>query len=525
MNKDIWRTLTLCLILLLGTIHISAQSKPADGLVFSLDATQSVPRETIKGLPVEKIDEGSNTAYQAAFDASLKAFPKRSLVMRYKVASPEDMGAINLLRLKRGDKGGGTSYFEIMPEGVFLVRGRSSRDSEHKRVLKEELDLKDGETVTFIYVFDSETDEAKLVAGTKGYTLYRTDADTTHAKYLTAYGDEHMVLQELAVYDRLLQPEEINALVDGEVNYADAEAMDADRSSFHEIFFLHLAIIVFVAVYAWKLRKRRFKPVTADYVRQLCGRPLNEKDAREEALALLEEARKPWNFGVNEEGETTCCYPKSGKEPKKSRETLERAMHTGCTDSEVLYQYNAMAALHNTALRMVYNGMFLFVLVVFAVLFIEPILTGEFWRTVFSWKYMGYWVAFVGYIVASLCPAYVAYRGKEVEQPKVAMDRMANLAGDAAALAMTGGGLLLKGFNGFISFFNSCLKHSVTHFKVFRNGHYIGRTTEFNPVGLMTFVLVICAIIAVLVILWVFVMMLLTFAAIYKFVRNYVIKR
>lgn len=41
----------------------------------------------------------------------------------------------------------------------------------------------------------------------------------------------------------------------------------------------------------------------------------------------------------------------------------------------------------------------------------------------------------------------------------------------------------------------------------------------------MTFVLVICAIIAVLVILWVFVMMLLTFAAIYKFVRNYVIKR
>ena len=68
MNKDIWRTLTLCLILLLGTIHISAQSKPADGLVFSLDATQSVPRETIKGLPVEKIDEGSNTAYQAASD-------------------------------------------------------------------------------------------------------------------------------------------------------------------------------------------------------------------------------------------------------------------------------------------------------------------------------------------------------------------------------------------------------------------------------------------------------------------------
>lgn len=186
---------------------------------------------------------------------------------------------------------------------------------------------------------------------------------------------------------------------------------------------------------------------------------------------------------------------------------------------------NMLILLHNRASGLTFNGWFPFVLVAFIAIIAMPIIKGDFWHMVLSWQYLGYWAGLAAYIVAAMAFRAVALRGKPVEELDTMKDKVANMTGAtvAGAVAVGGAAVGLLGFLG--KQLEWALDHSITHYRVFRNGVHVGNTSEMNPTGLIYFAIVIVALLVLLYIAWSIVMLILQFAAIYKFTRNYLIRR
>lgn len=511
-----------------GSAALSAKELPEDRLMLDIQFGEK-PVENVKGLPVEWQEESED--YYVKFDASKATLPQRTLVLVYQVVEKDSIRGKRLVWLSDDElHGGGVSYFELLDDNRIIIRGTSTADGEHARNLKIDLNMENGQEYVFIQTSDSQTGENHLIVGTDDYCFYSPkkeySSENTPFKSIRIASGKWLQVKRAAVYGRVLTQDEIEAIAGGSVDRHDAEEMDADQTSIHGFFFVHIILIGLVVWFYVKQKKERFAPVTAHYVESIGGGSrLSKEEARAQALKYLEEAHRPWSWAETADGGLTCSYPQNGAGLKRSREALLKAMQTGCTDTDIIYEYNEMAALHNQASKFVFNGWFPFVLIAFVAIIAMPLFSGEFWRMVLSWKYLGYWIALAAYAVVSMCPAYIAWRGREVEQPRQLADSMANLAGNVAAGAVMAGEAAFAGLKVGMNFLSWCLANSVSHFKVYRNGSYVGRTTELNPVGLVTFFFGIAVVIALFVVAWTFVMILLYFAAVYKFVRNYIIKR
>ena len=269
-----------------------------------------------------------------------------------------------------------------------------------------------------------------------------------------------------------------------------------------------------------------FLPIDLDELAKAGRGELTRDQARQEALRYLDEANDPWQWEplADQEG-YGCSYPKSAKELRQSREALKKAIATGCADEDVAEDINMLILLHNRASGLIFNGWFPFVLVAFIAIIAMPIIKGDFWHMVLSWQYLGYWAGLAAYIIASMAFRSVALRGKPVEELDTMKDKVANMTGATVAGAVAVGGAAV-GLLGFLSKqLEWALDHSITHYRVFRNGVHVGNTSEMNPTGLVYFAIVIVALLVLLYIAWSIVMLILQFAAIYKFMRNYLIRR
>ena len=283
-----------------------------------------------------------------------------------------------------------------------------------------------------------------------------------------------------------------------------------------------MAVIMLIV----RARKEKLKPMSLDDLAKAGRGDLTQEQARQEALRYLDEANAPWQWEplADQEG-YGCSYPKSAKELRQSREALKKAIATGCADEDVAEDINMLILLHNRASGLTFNGWFPFVLVAFIAIIAMPIIKGDFWHMVLSWQYLGYWAGLAAYIVAAMAFRAVALRGKPVEELDTMKDKVANMTGAtvAGAVAVGGAAVGLLGFLG--KQLEWALDHSITHYRVFRNGVHVGNTSEMNPTGLIYFAIVIVALLVLLYIAWSIVMLILQFAAIYKFTRNYLIRR
>lgn len=330
----------------------------------------------------------------------------------------------------------------------------------------------------------------------------------------------------VTVYNRVLTDQEITAAMGAAPEKHAPSEMDKDKTSFSFLGVIDLIIIVAVIMLIVRARKEKLKPMSLDDLAKAGRGELTQEQARQEALRYLDEANAPWQWEplADQEG-YGCSYPKSAKELRQSREALKKAIATGCADEDVAEDINMLILLHNRASGLTFNGWFPFVLVAFIAIIAMPIIKGDFWHMVLSWQYLGYWAGLAAYIVAAMAFRAVALRGKPVEELDTMKDKVANMTGATVAGAVAVGGAAV-GLLGFLSKqLEWALDHSITHYRVFRNGVHVGNTSEMNPTGLVYFAIVIVALLVLLYIAWSIVMLILQFAAIYKFTRNYLIRR
>lgn len=515
----------MLMVLSCCTLFLQAENFPQEKLLLDVNLKGDAV-EYVRNLPVRPDKEGD--AFLIDFDASRVTVPQRTFVLVCQVVNKDSVSDGALVRLfDPANAGSGVDYFRILSKNRILIQGVSSPEGEHVRRFVADLNMKNGKEIILIQTTDFQTRENHLIVDKDDYCFFspqkQYSSENRALGGIKINSSQWLQVKRFAVYDRILKEEEVAALIGDQPDRHAASEMDTDQTSFQGFFLIHLALIGCVVWVYRTLKKERFQPITAEYVKSLSVGN-NSESGRDVAWQYIEQARCPWKWSENEK-KLTCFYPESWRELKNSRENLQLALKSGCTDADVLYALNELAAVHNQALKFTFNGWFPFIVIVLVAMLVMPLVQGEFWRTVLSWHYLGYWIALVAYGIVSVCPYGVACRGKEVSDPRALADRMSDWAADIAGGIIVGGTLAMGGVKHGLNFLNWCLENSISHFKVYRNGIHIGNTSEMNPTGLIVFALVIGGLIFLLFLAWTVVMFLLYFAAIYKFVRNYVLRK
>lgn len=503
----------------------AAPSLPSAGKVLEF-TYGSQPTESVSKREVT-FDEESKT-YQVDCDSLAGRKAKYSIVVTYKVEKLDSISAVELVRFydnRYYERG----FFSVNHVGKLAINGCSSPESDKSRRLSFEAGMADGQEFTMVQTVDMETREAHIVANGHDYAYYLlplSDNAKVAPNQVRIYKSKWICPVKVTIYNRVLSDKEMVSVMGSDLEKHDSSEMDRDNTSFSFLGVIDLLIIIVVAYVFFRVRKSKLEPMTADDIARASKGDLSKDQALQEALHYLEEANAPWNWEpLTDQEEYGCSYPQSVKELRQSREALQKAIATGCTDQDVVEGINMQILLHNRALGLTFNGWFPFVLIAFIAIIAMPIIKGDFWHMVLSWQYLGYWAGLVAYVVASMCFRAVAQRGKPVEELETLKEKVANISGSALAGGMAVAGAAAAGLGFLSNSFNWALEHSVTHYRVYRNGTHIGNTSEMNPTGFVYFFIVIGALLVLLYIAWAIVMFILQFAAIYKFVRNYLIRR
>lgn len=464
--------------------------------------------------------------YKLSYNVSRAEMPQRTFVVRLKINDASSIGYSIFLSTYKAERGSVSILSFAQGKAKVQIKGKSSKESERDRRIYEEIPT--GEYTYYIMTSDMESGISQLAADTECYTYFDKynglgmEEDKGFDK-LVINIPEGTDVDEMLVYNRVLTLEEMEAIVGKKISVHEPSEMEKDTTSFNFFFLIHLALIGWVVYQYVQRKKQRIAPIT---LQSMAAYPMsgNKEKAREDAWKYMEEAHQCWNWHEDAEtNEFVCEYPKNAKALKVSRQAFDKALQTGCTDEDLMYEYNEYAAIYNHANGYVFNGWIPFVLMTIVALMCSPLFTGGDWSSLLNWRTLGYWIALISYIAVSLCPRYIAYRGQEVEEPRKLADQMANLAGYTMDGIAKGGAFVGQVLNKGFNLLDWCLKNSVTHYKVFRNGTHIGNTTEMNPTGIITFVVVIAIIIALLIIAYTILMIMLSCSAIYKFIRNYII--
>lgn len=519
------RMVLLGLAVVLASSLTAAPGLPEEGRVLDVTFGKS-PTESVTHGNV-KFDADSKT-WRAGCDSLAGREAKYSIVITYRVEKVDSLTAVELVRLYNGNAYE-QGFFSVDYRGEVDVAGYSSPESDNRRWHSVEAGMEDGQEFTMVQTVDMQTREQHLVAAGHDYAYYSAplaELANPAPNQVRVYESKWIKPVRVTVYSRVLTDQEITAAMGAAPEKHAPSEMDKDKTSFSFLGVIDLIIIVAVIMLIVRARKEKLKPMTLDELAKAGRGELTQEQARQEALRYLDEANAPWQWEplADQEG-YGCSYPKSAKELRQSREALKKAIATGCADEDVAEDINMLILLHNRASGLTFNGWFPFVLVAFIAIIAMPIIKGDFWHMVLSWQYLGYWAGLAAYIIAAMAFRAVALRGKPVEELDTMKDKVANMTGAtvAGAVAVGGAAVGLLGFLG--KQLEWALDHSITHYRVFRNGVHVGNTSEMNPTGLIYFAIVIVALLVLLYIAWSIVMLILQFAAIYKFTRNYLIRR
>lgn len=223
---------------------------------------------------------------------------------------------------------------------------------------------------------------------------FETYHDNDKIEIDTPLGSEANLV-EVVLYDRLLSPAELAEVMGTEtVNVYQPEEDASDWRDWRYCAYALLIPLVLYRVLKVK-RPKRYRPITARYIRERFGEQVITSEKREEALEYISELWK--EFGDKKKP----VYP---KDSVKVRALFESALATGCTDKDVLKEYNSLAALINAGTKIglqPYAG-FAGAIAVFFIASVGAFFNKQWAYEVQSYGFIINWVAMFFCIFASL---------------------------------------------------------------------------------------------------------------------------
>ena len=225
------------------------------------------------------------------------------------------------------------------------------------------------------------------------FLSFETFHDNDKIEISTPGGGEANLV-EIVFYDRLLSSEEL-AEVMGTETVAVYQPED-DASDWKDWRYCAFALLIPLVLYRIRKAKlpKKYRPITARYIEEQYGKPDSSSEKREEALGYISEL---WTeFGDKKK-------PVHPKDPVKVRELFEKALATGCTDKDVLKEYNSLAALINEGAKL---GLYPFIGFIGAVAVFIVASVGAFFNRQWLYEVQSYgfiinWVAMAFCLFAS----------------------------------------------------------------------------------------------------------------------------
>lgn len=213
-------------------------------------------------------------------------------------------------------------------------------------------------------------------------------------------------LMEVAIYRGLLSEKSQAALM-GSDKITVFRPGD-DHTSLDWRCFPLIGFIAFVILQGIKQRRNRYKPIRRQWIVNMYHA---NTDSKEEAL---EHIHKAWEgFGSASQP----MYPKTDAQMAMVVQELDAAIATGCTDDDVIYEYNKLGILVNHCRGYSYVGQFSFYMAVFLLIFasLEPLSDRNFLYTIHTHGFYVYYIAALAIIIAGFGERYRASCGQPIK--------------------------------------------------------------------------------------------------------------
>ncbi len=258
------------------------------------------------------------------------------------------------------------------------------------------------------------------------FLSFETYHDNDKIEINTPVGSEANLV-EVVLYDRLFSPAELAEVMGTEtVNVYQPEEDASDWKDWRYCAYALLIPLVLYRILKVK-RPKKYRPITARYIRERFGEQVVTPEKREEALGYISEL---WTeFGDRKKP----VYP---KDSVKVRALFESALATGCTDKDVLKEYNSLAALINEGTKIAlqpYAG-FAGAIAVFLIASAGAFFNKQWVYEVQSYGFIVNWVAMFFCLFASL-RVMEGIPGERIKNARLLMGSM-RFMGQAFGTAM-----------------------------------------------------------------------------------------
>lgn len=313
--------------------------------------------------------------------------------------------------------------------------------------------------------------------------------------------DDEANLVEIVLYNKLLSSAELAEVMGaGTVTVYQPEDDSSDWRDWRYCAYALLIPLVLYRILKVK-RPKKYRPITVRYIKEQFGGQDGSSEKREEALGYISEL---WiEFGDKKK-------PVHPKNPVKVRELFEKALATGCTDKDVLKEYNSLAALINEETKI---GLQPYVgiggaIVVFIVASIGAFFNRQWAYEVQSYAFIVNWVAMAFCVFASLRVIH-GVPGKRIRNARISMGMM-RLLGQTIGTVMIGVGIITASVvflvvGAILFIFHSIIASIVTVTWIsVSTGKVVGTSVEGGWTGLVIALVIIYVGIWLLSLVWPF---------------------
>ncbi len=470
-------------------------------------------------------------------------YPELTMVLRLKLKEYGKESHYYLYRQLsniREDLGTAVRFERVSnKEKKLSISGYSEPNSSDVMTMRSEKSLLDGYT-TLIFTYSVDSTLRHVVVDNNIYKFYEnnTAGDKRESHHFCIGSDSATYeIDYIAAYDRLLTEEEMAAIVGEEL--VPVEFYEEEEVTSGLLILGLLTCLFFITPWYVLYRRRHLYPeITAEYVMK---HGTLGSGSRDEAMALLEEARGLWNYTSDGLGGFLYGYPSGRYESWKSRRIFNKALAVGCTDEDFLQQCNEFARAYNRGQDYSFRGYaFMPILAICGYMGMMAMKAysspDDFWllmqRAVFNREFVGVLLIGISYIVISFCPNNLSKRGEWVTYPEKKgkkpglLDKVdfgkgfSSLAGFFAMVVALGGVAVIGAFR-LLSY---AIENSAQKVHLYRGSQHVGTRMELNPAGLGAVFLAGVAVIFIFVVFsWVFFFGMFVINPI-RFVRNHIIR-
>ncbi len=556
----------LSLFALVLAFTASAQSLPTDGRVLYFDFNGNVVEKNsgnrLKQFQDKKLQNISDAQFVDLEDGNKAFVANGQFIINKRVDQARYKDITVVMRLKATLKDNGTFFslctnpnekdfstfalrnIDFNEDGNVKIFGCPSYNSNDYISNKSEKSVAD-DFRTIIATFTTDSIPQILAVDNSAYSFYEahpTKSKIAYDNILIGYDSICAQIDYMAVYNRILLPEEMEAIVGTPIEPKELEQdMWEGAYDFPKIAALWL---IFVVIWFVILLKRKMYPKIDEAYMKSRGKGINTDAAnKEEATRLVEKAKSYWgDWEESEAGTVTCKYPKKWMGYRQSQKAFESALDTGYYDDEIKRDYNNLARAFNKGKEYCFHGISWMPLVCLIAYFTYHIGFkwidghGSLWSILshglFSMLAFSYYVLILSYVVVCYCPKHIGRRGKPVDMFTSAKSGIkwpnkedfregGSKAGGFIGyiFALVGVGIIVG-----LKALGWVLSNSVSYFNVIRNGVKVGTTTAFNPAGLVMLGVAIVAIGTLMLMASMLFSIITIFITPIRFIINYVLR-